>query len=81
LQATCVVEEGTIFSKVVPQSRHLNSNSGIASSPCEYSQSPAGLQSSLPRVWRAPATGTPASGHFFWLFRGPRRENVLTERP
>jgi hypothetical protein len=29
LQATLVVEEGTIFSKVVPHSRHLNSKSGI----------------------------------------------------
>jgi hypothetical protein len=32
LHATAVVEEGTIFSKVVPHSRHLNSNSGMAAS-------------------------------------------------
>ena len=41
----CVVEEGTIFSKVVPQSRHLNSKSGIRTSCWEYSQTSAGLQS------------------------------------
>jgi hypothetical protein len=45
LQATLVVEEGTIFSKVVPQSWHLNSKSGIRSSYWEYSQTPAALQS------------------------------------
>ena len=45
LQATSVDDEGTIFSKVVPQSRHLNSKSGIRSSWCEYSQTLAGLQS------------------------------------
>jgi hypothetical protein len=32
LQATTVVEEETILSKIVPQSRHLYSNSGIPSS-------------------------------------------------
>jgi hypothetical protein len=35
VQATAVVEEGTIFSKVVPQSRHLYSNSGIPAS-CDF---------------------------------------------
>jgi hypothetical protein len=32
LQATFVVDEGTIFSNIVPHSRHLNSKSGIRSS-------------------------------------------------
>jgi hypothetical protein len=41
---TSVVEEGTIFSKVVPQSRHLNSKSGIRSSCSNYSQTLPGLQ-------------------------------------
>ena len=36
LQATLDLEEGTIFSKVVPQSRHLYSNSGMGISCWQY---------------------------------------------
>jgi hypothetical protein len=53
LHDTSVVEEETIFSKVVPQSRHLNSKSGIGFSSWEYSQPPPALQSPLRKSgWR-----------------------------
>jgi hypothetical protein len=44
LHATRVVDEGTIFSKTVPHSLHLNSKSGIRPSCWEYSQTALGLQ-------------------------------------
>jgi hypothetical protein len=56
LQATGVLEDGTIFSKVVPQSRHLNSKSGIPTSCGEYSQTPGALQLP-PREFGGPPQG------------------------
>jgi hypothetical protein len=44
LQTTSVEDEGTIFSNLAPQARHLYSKSGIRTSCKEYSQSPASLQ-------------------------------------
>jgi hypothetical protein len=72
LQATLVVEEGTIFSKVVPQSRHLNSKSGIQSSCWEYSQTPAGLQSP-PADLAGHVQGGCTTGAFFVAFSNALR--------
>jgi hypothetical protein len=66
LQATLVDDEGTIFSKVVPQSRHLNSKSGMGASCWEYSQSPAGLQSATREFSRSHVWG----GHHRCIFCG-----------
>jgi hypothetical protein len=55
LQTTSVDEEATILSKVVPQSRHLYSKSGIRTSVWEYSQSTAALQSPTANVAAAVA--------------------------
>jgi hypothetical protein len=69
LQATSVVEEGTIFSKVVPHSRHLNSKSGIRTSCVDYSQTPARLQS-LGRELGGGFYAGATAGAFYLAFSG-----------